>query len=53
MAFNFVIPLLQAGKFRNDIYNNIFTSAEFIRMLFNKFCTVIAIKLLPIAMGGM
>ena len=30
----------------------IFTSAEFIRMTFNKFCTVITIKLPPITIKG-
>ena len=30
----------------------IFTSAEFMRMSFNKFCAVIAIKLPPIATEG-
>lgn len=53
MAFNFIIYLLKTGKIRNYICNNmIFTSAEFIRMSFNKFCAVIAMKLPPIAIKG-
>jgi hypothetical protein len=53
MAFNFVIHLLQAGKIRNYICNNmIFTSAGFIRMSLNKFCAVIAIQLPSIAIKG-